>query len=479
MSSKRLLKNSGIYGLVQVIQKSIGLFLIPVYTSLLSPADKGISDIVTPIVAFFSIFYTLSINSAVIRFYVDYKENKEKLKEFWGTCVTFVAINSLILSLFFIIFKNIFVMPLARGVDFYPYILLGFISITLNPIYNIFQSSLQAREKSKEYGWNNLIYFFVNLGLNILFVVIFRIGVIGILLALALTDIIFFIYTLIKFVPTIKITIKKFYLSQALKYSLPLLPHTLSGWAVALIDRIFLNGYKGLAAPAIYSTGAQFGNIINVLTSAINQAYVPWFFERMKNKEKNESEIVKMAEYLTIVYAVLAMGMSLFGPEIFKIMVNKDYYEGWKVIPFLSFGYVFNGIYYFFVNPLFYNKKGVKFIAVGTFSSAILNSVLNMLLIPKYDIIGAALASMISMFLACVLIYFIAKRIEPLRFNIVKMFFIVFIFLIVSMSSYLLLNFNFWQSILIKTAIVLVVFIALVFIYRNELLKVINSIKKK
>ena len=93
MSSKRnLLKNSGIYSIVQILQKAIGLFLLPVYTNLLSPNDKGITDVVQPLVAFLSIFYTLSLNSAIVRFYVDYKENDKKLKEFWGTCISFIIL---------------------------------------------------------------------------------------------------------------------------------------------------------------------------------------------------------------------------------------------------------------------------------------------------------------------------------------------------------------------------------------------------
>ena len=107
MSSKmKLITSSGIYGIVQILQKSIGLILIPIYTSLLSPSEKGITDVITTIVAFLSIFYSLSINSAVIRFYVDYKNDSKKLKDFWGTCISFVIINSLILTTIMIIFKK-------------------------------------------------------------------------------------------------------------------------------------------------------------------------------------------------------------------------------------------------------------------------------------------------------------------------------------------------------------------------------------
>ncbi|MFU7516434.1 lipopolysaccharide biosynthesis protein [Clostridium sp. HCS.1] len=476
-SKKRLLKNSGIYSLVQILQKAIGLFLLPVYTALLSPSDKGITDVVQPLVAFLSIFYTLSLNSAVVRFYVDYKENNKKLKEFWGTCISFVIMNSFILTIILIIFKDVILLPIAKGINFYPYIILGLISITFNPIYTIFQSTLQAKEQSALYGLNNLLYFIVNLSLNIFFVVVLRVGALGVLLALAITDTIFFIYTLIKFIPTITMKIKKSYLIQALKYSLPLLPHSLSGWAVSMIDRLFLNGYEGLAVPAIYSTGSQFANIINVITVAVNQAYVPWFFEKMKDKEKNELEIVKVSEYTTIIYCFLAMGMSLFGPEIFKIMVADAYSEGWKVIPLLSFSFVFNGIYYFYVNPLFYNKKGVKYIAIGTFTGAILNSLLNIVLIPKFSMMGAALASLIAMILSCILVYLISKRIEPIRFNIVKLFFISGVFLAVSMLSFIIIGFSFWKSILIKTIIVLIIFLILVFIYRKDFDKYIKLIK--
>ncbi|MEG1254891.1 oligosaccharide flippase family protein [Clostridium sp.] len=476
-SSRRLLKNSGVYAIVQILQKCIGLILIPIYTSLMIPAEKGISDTVVALVSFLGVFFSLSLNAAVMRFYMDYKDDKEKLKEFWGTCITFVGLNCIIMSTIFIIFRNILIEPFAKGVSFFPYIFLGMVSITLNPIYIIFQTTLQAKEESRKYATNNLAYFIVNLTLNLLFVVVFRIGSVGILLALSVTDVIFFIYTLIKFIPTVTLTIRKSYIVQALKYSLPLLPHTLSGWAISMIDRLFLSNFNGLASPAIYSNGAQFGNIINVLTQAVNQAYVPWFFERMKNKEENESDIVKMADILTIIYGVLAMGMSLFGPEIFKIIVNEEYYSGWTVIPFLSFAFVFNGIYYFFVNPLFFNKNGVKFIAIGTFTGAILNSILNVILIPKFDIIGAGIASMVSSMISCILVYYICKKIEPIKFNIVKLFSISFIFLSIGMSSFLLTGLSFYMSILVKSVIVIIVFLIIGIIYKNEVIILINKIK--
>jgi O-antigen/teichoic acid export membrane protein len=468
-SNIRLLKNSGIYGIVQILQKCIGLVMLPIYMDVLTPNEKGTSDLVIGVVAVFAMFYTLSISAAAVRFYTEYRDDNKKIRDFWGTCVSFVLINGIFMTIILILTQNYILLPILNwNVKFFPYVLLALISITLNPVYAIFQSTLQAKEESKKYGFNNLTYFIVNLVLNIVFVVGLRLGALGVLLALAITDTIFFIYTIIVFAPQVNLGIKKPYLVEALKYSIPLLPHSISGWVITMVDRVFLNKFMGKEIVGIYSTGAQFGNIINVLTSAINQAYVPWFFDKMKEKEKNEIEIVKIAEYLSILYGFMAMGMSLFGPEVFEILPDNGYADAWKVIPALSFAFVFNGIYYFFVNPLFYNKRGVKFIAIGTFAGAFFNVILNIIFIPWWGGVGSSLASMVSNIIACILIYIISHKIEPIKFRVGKMLATATFFFGVSQLIFILPKVSLFQSILLKSGIVVVIMLILMIMHNKE-----------
>ena len=479
MSSKsRLLKNSGLYSVIQILQKCIGFFLLPVYTLFMPTEEKGLSDVVLTTVAFFSIFYTFAITSSVLRFYSDYKEDEKKLKDFWGTCTVFVLINGIIMTVLLIIARNFTLMPMTDWkVEFYPYLIVGLISITLNPVYSIFQSTLQAKEESKKYALNNLFYFLCNFLLNILFVVGFKLGGLGILLALAITDLFAFIYTVIVFFPNITLRINIKYLKEALKYSLPLLPHTLSGSIIAAVDKLFLNKFIGLGVTGIYSIASQFGNIISVVTTAVNQAYVPWFFNKMRDKKKNEKEIVNIAESLTMAYGFLAMVMSFFVPEIFKIFLDHKYLEGWKIIPTLVFAYVFNGIYYFFVNPLFYSKKGVKYIAIGTFTAAILNSVFNIVFIPIWGSIGAALASLMANIIACLLIYFISKKLEPLKFNVIKMFSIVAVFYGLALCTFVFERFSMPIAFLIKLTITIGIIVIYALNNLKETKKIFNYVK--
>lgn len=476
MSSGKLFKNSTVYAIVQILQKGVGLVLIPFYSNILTPEEKGISEAVLMVVTFFAVFYTLSLNSAVVRYYVDYKDDEKKLKAFWGSCITFILINSFALTLILVVFKDYLLVPFLGTADFYPYCAVGLISITLNPIFVVYQSTLQAREESLTYSKNNFIYFIINLLLNILFVLVLRIGPLGILLALAITDIIFFIHTLFKFVTKLTIGINIKYLKQGLAYSLPLLPHTMSGWALAMVDRLFINNIVGIKALGIYSVAGQFGNVVNVLTTAVNQAYVPWFFNKMKQKEKNEKEIVQISELMIIMYSFFAMGISLFSREIFSIL--GKFSDGWVLVPFISFTYVFGGLYYFFVNPLFYNKKGVKFIAVGTFSGALLNIVLNLIIVPKFDSMGGAIASLISNILISIFIYFISHKVEKINFNVIKMYMIILMFLIISLIPFLLVDIAMWIGFLIKVIIVLIILAIINFCYQEYTNVAINKIKK-
>lgn len=473
---KKVIKNSGIYGVVSVLQKAIGFFLLPLYTAYLTTADYGTVSVVTSLTSFYSIFFTLSLDGAITRFYYDYKDDKEKLKEFWGSIYVFILVNSIIWGSALIIFHKFLLNPFAKGINFMPYLLIGVITILLSPTYNIFQGSLQARQVGMKYGLNNLIYFVINLVLTILLVVNFKMKAVGVLTATLITNAIFFIYSFFDFLPDIKFKINFKYLKDSLKYSLPILPHSLSGWFLSMLDRIFLNNMKSTSVAGVYNIGFQFGNIINIFTTAVNQAYVPWFFENMKSGKEGRNKVVKFAENAVVIYCLCAICLSFFGKDVLKIMVSKDYTGGWMVIPFLSFAYVFNGIYYFFVNPLFYNKKGTKYIAVGTFAAAILNTILNYVLVPKFSMIGSSLASLLSMATASLLMLGISNKIENVHFKWLRMYAIAVVSFFISLINFVNININYVLLFIIKLVIFTIIVFVIYIVYKDEIKKLVNMV---
>ena len=95
-AKKKVLENSFLYTFSSLLVKAIGFMLLPVYTKFLTPDDYGITNLVNSFTGVASFIVAFSLYSAIIRFYVDYKSDREKLKRFYGSI--YLSISGLILS---------------------------------------------------------------------------------------------------------------------------------------------------------------------------------------------------------------------------------------------------------------------------------------------------------------------------------------------------------------------------------------------
>jgi O-antigen/teichoic acid export membrane protein len=342
----------------------------------------------------------------------------------------------------------------------------------LNPLYLLFQTYLQTKQDGKSYGINASFYAVLNIALTVIFLTVFNLGILGILYANLITSAVFLVYVLFYFVPKISVVYSKTILKKSLKYSFPLIPHSLSGWIIAMIDKLFINSLVNTAQVGIFSIGFQFGNIVNIITSAVTQAYAPWFFGKLEQGKEGIKDIVKFTEIMTVVYSILGFAISLFSQEVLELLVTEKFREGWRVIPFISFAYVLNGIYSFFIATLFIEKT--KFVPIVTFSSAILSVILNLVLIPQYGYMGSAIASIISLGVSSIIaLLFSLKFRRDINHKWGKMYTIVLVFFALSLVAFIPNNLNILSILLIKSALFLLVFIIVFYIYKKS----INNLK--
>ncbi|RYY12985.1 MAG: hypothetical protein EOO04_32685, partial [Chitinophagaceae bacterium] len=291
--SGTLLKNSAIYTFVTLLQRSVGFLLLPFYTFYLTPGEYGNLSVILSISNFVSILFLLAIPYATARFNFNMEDNG-KLRVLWGNNLLLILLSTLIIGACLIVFHKHLVDPFAKGIQFYPLLLMGIVTTMLSPVYVFYQSYLQTGQQGKNYGLNLTLNFLLNNSLILVFVIGFKMGIMGILLANFITAVVFAVYTVIVFLPRIRLVFDKEQSKETLKYSLPLIPHTLSFWVINMMDRIFLNNIANASVTGIYSVGNQVGSTINVVTSSVNQAYSPWFYDVIRNPERNSSRVVNM-----------------------------------------------------------------------------------------------------------------------------------------------------------------------------------------
>jgi len=437
ISVKKVTKNAGVYGFVQILQGAIGFFLLPIYTTYLTPHDYGIVSIVTSIMGFLTMFYLFGLQGAISKFYYEYVDDEDSFKKFIGTIITTILMISLCLTLFLFGTHRFILDKFIKGISFYPYMAIGLLTVSFSTIFPIYQGILQMQHKAEKYAVQQFAMFLATLILNVVFIVIIKLGAIGPLLSAFIVSVITFIYAVIVFNKFTNWKIDKNIMSKSLMYSAPLVPHTLAGWISNLADRLILNSLKSASLVGIYNIGYQFGNIINIAAGAVNSAFVPWFFSIMKDSKNDRTQIYRFGNAFILLYSLGALWLSILSPYILKIMVNKNFYSAVDCIPFIAFAYVFNGLYYFFVVGLFYNVRGTKFIFIASTISAAVNVALNFALIPKYNIIGSSIATLSSFALVSVMVLLLSKIVnkkDDLKWKYITMYSIVIVAMIITVA---------------------------------------------
>ena len=415
--TKRLAGNALIYGFFGLLQKGLGFFLLPVYASLLDVEQLGIISTCTAVIAFLVIFVGLSLRGSTAYHYYKFKDdNPEYVKRFFGTNFSFILLFTIFGLCLLFLTKSWVLDVLFKNIPFKPYVLLALTSVLLQPIYLFYQSILKAKHQAKKASLLDFLFFSAMASITIVLIVFFKFGAEGALIANAIASLLVFVISVVGIRKEIVLCLDRAILRTSLKYSLPILPHNLSGWTMNMVDKLLLNNLNSLSAVALFDVGAQIGKVVNLISLGVNSAYSPWFFEQVKNNPDSKTLIANVTNKIILLYAVVAVSVSWISPEVLEIISRPEYHESWKVVPFIATAFVINGFYFTYSNVFFLEKT--KYLPFLTITGAVTNLGLNFFLIPKYGIFGAAYSSLLTKILFAFLTYFICQRLLAIPYKV-------------------------------------------------------------
>lgn len=444
----KFLKNSVIYTITDLIIKSSSFLLLPFYTKKIPATEMGEIYTLLAFGGILTTFYSLSLRSAITRFY---NEEKENITTLFSSIVNFSFIFGLIVNILIILNKSLFKYFLKM--DFFPSIFLIILSSFLTIFYNYIYTLLIMKEDAKKISTISIINSIMNIFLTIYLIEFMKNKKLAYLLAMLITaanQFIIFLFMSNKYYK-LKVLEKKA-LVKYLNYSLRILPFDLSGWILTFSDRFFLTEYIDFKATGIYSVGYKVGQAIDIVIMNINKTFVPYIYQIFHNNtEKSEKNLSKMVtKILTVEIFLTCAFISLFKSIIF--ILGKDYEKSFLVVMIISFSVLINGGRLVFQPILDYKIELLKLKLIIWITSSILNIILNIYLIPKYSYIGASIATLISyiyMFLA--ILYFSLKNYE-IKYEWNKIVFIFFVNIFMLMLS-LSININFYIDITLKSLI--------------------------
>lgn len=432
-----LVKNSVIFAIGTFGSKVLQFLIVPLYTYVLSTTEYGQIDLFTTTISLLLPFVTLLIQESIIRFLTAKEITNEEAVNIGFTVFLFSCVFSIIASI-------------AYAVLFDPqFAILFFICLVFNSYITIFQNYLKACEKVSEFTKCGLLNTFIFLTSNVIFLTVFRMGIRGYLYSMILSLVCSAIYITVKgrILVNIKIGVVDYSAFKVmLKYSIPLIPNNLMWWIMNAGDKYVINYFLGDAANGIYSVSIKLATIISTVFGIFMQA---WQLSAIKEKGDDDTKEFYSKVYI-MVMALLVISSSIiiaFTRPFYILVLSENFFEANRYSPLLCVATILNCLATFTAITYVVNKNTKKAFST-TAIGALVNVVVNIILIKSLGLIGVAIGTIIG-------------------------YLVVVILRVIDMKKYLDINFDWRRSV---SSMIIVISLSIVYLYIGDLQAIVIGI---
>ncbi len=412
---QKLANNTLIFAIGSFGAKFLSFILMRLYTGCMTEEGYGTADLLYQTVNVLYPILTFSMADAVIRFGMEKGYDKRQV-------YTVAIIASLIGLTAFALFS-----PVLNLIDMYKdYGFLLYVYCYFSCFRQIASNFVRAKGYVKLFAADGIFSTLVIVICNIIFLVVLDMGVTGYVLSIIISDAVSFalltvIAGLHKYLDITYFSKKLF--KEMLKYSAPLIPTYVLWWITSASDRWFVISLCGEADNGIYSAAYKIPSLLMMFTTLFYQA---WQMSAIENR--NDSGLSKFytkiyGAYSSLLMIAAAGVIMLVKPLTFLLVDNdpeKNFTFAYHYTPILVVAMVFQCLCQFTSSVYNVKKKSVNSLLTSLIA-AVVNIILNFLLIPEYGPYGAAIATAAA-YAACFAIrIFDVRNFIPFKVNHFRM----------------------------------------------------------
>lgn len=410
----QLFTDTLIYGFGRYLNALATLFLVPLFTRLLPPDQYGLMELLNALIATLTVISVLGLDSALAMLYYDQADEAGR-EAAAATALTLRGGVAVIVGL-----GGFLAAPHLATTFFHAPEAIGWLRgvFLAYPMFMIQQYALdylRLRHMPWRYLGISLGTVAVTLGLSLLFVWGLGRGVEGVAWALTLSYLVGGVAGLALIHDGLRPVFATPLARRMLAFGLPLLPASMAGWVIGFSDRYVLNHFVSLAELGIYALGLKFGAVMGLVTSSFQLAWGPFAFS-VKHQENAPDLYRRVLNYFLAGTMVLAVGLGLFAPEITQLVASPRYQAAAGVGAIALLAPIMTGAYYIVALGVNLAAK-TAYISLTTMLAAAVSVALNLLLVPRLGILGAALVSVLAQAVSALAVYAISQRVHRIPFD--------------------------------------------------------------
>jgi O-antigen/teichoic acid export membrane protein len=411
---KRLGKHSAIYGLGGLIQRIVAVLLLPLYTRYLSPSDYGAIEALIALSAVTFALLRAGIQSSFFRFYFQADDERARLTivrtAFWFTMgtATLALVAGVALA-----------EPISQGLygttEHADLVRAAFVGLWAAMNYEQLTALFRVEERSVSYSIASLANVLVTVGATILLVVVLDKGPLGVLVGNFSGTLAVYAVLLAYRRTQLGLEFDTGVFRRMIEWGMPLVPSTIALTAIDFSDRFFLVRLRDAHELGLYAIGLRVAAALLFVLAAFRTAW-PAFAYSIRDDDEAKRVYGFVLTYVTFVSAWAALALGLWSPWLVRLLTTPEFYDGSRVVAPLAFAFVVFGAYIVVVTSIGrVGRRGSNWIVTG--AAAVLNLGLNLVLIPRYGMTGAAASVLVSYVVMFLGITWKAQRVFPVHYQ--------------------------------------------------------------
>jgi O-antigen/teichoic acid export membrane protein len=408
---RRLATTGAAYTASSVLSKLIAVFLLPLYTRYLTPSDYGAAEVMLASVIAASIVIRFGLIEAILRFYYLADEDRDRVVGTGFASILWAATGAAAIAL-------VFAAPISElllgheDAGLARIAILGLWTLTL---YEYVLTLLRLEERARAYFGITIVNVLVTIPVTVWLVVFEDQGASGLLMATYASGVPFVLYRVVEERRRLSLRPDRPLLRRMFRFGFPTMPAELSLYSLSFIDRIILVRISGLAAAGLYALAIKFAQGMTVLARGLQLAWPPLAYSITDDDEARNAYAL-IFTWFTAVCAFAVAGLWLLAPFIVRLLAAPEFYGAHRAVGLLATGIALYALYLVLVIILGRTKR-TEFSFPATIAGTVVNIVLNLVLVPSLDIVGAGLALVASYVVVLGLTYVFTQRLFPVPYE--------------------------------------------------------------
>ena len=393
------LKHALIYGGAIIISKIVSFFMLPIYAHCLQAEGYGIVGMIDVMISVTTMLIVYGITGAMWRFYYERTTDGEQ-KALISTTLILMFLLVTAASIPLLLFHNQLAYLAFGRQELGNYVIIAAISFVFEMTSRTAEAYILIRQRSIIYSLLALLRLVLSLSLNIYFIVYCELGVLGFLYSSLICSFTMSVITHAYTFSFVGIHFDKSVVRETIGYSLPLLPGYVAMFARNNADRVLMRAFIGLAQVGAYEMLNNFVSLIG--TFIVEPFSKSWDAKRFEicDKPEGPETLARMFTYQLALMLFVGLVLSLEIPLLLRLLTPKEFWQGGEVAFLMVIARILSACYYQMYFGLLHAKRTHRISQIQIICS-LLDVILNIMLVPRFGIRGAAITSCITYSTQC------------------------------------------------------------------------------